>query len=117
MNKTLKKAIHWTPRVLSILFILFLSVFALDIFDMSLGIWGTIVGLFMHLIPNFLLIGILVVAWKWERIGGILFIVLGIVFTLFFQTYQNIMSFLLISGPVFLVGILFIVDWYIANKK
>ena len=48
MEIKINKFIYWTPRVLSILFLIFLALFSLDIFEMNLGFWGTIVGLFMH---------------------------------------------------------------------
>ena len=66
MNETLKQTMFWMPRVAGILFVLFLSLFALDIFEMQLGFWGTIVGLFMHLIPSILLAIALFIAWKRE---------------------------------------------------
>jgi len=47
MNKTTKQILFWTPRIAGILFVLFISLFALDIFDMQLGFWETIV-LFIH---------------------------------------------------------------------
>lgn len=50
------KYIFWTPRILSILFILFLAMFSLDIFEGNYGFWGTIVGLFMHNIPAMILL-------------------------------------------------------------
>ena len=43
-----------------------------------------------------------------QRIGGCLHIVIGIIFTLYFTTYTNIVSFMLISLPPILSGILFI---------
>ncbi len=74
MNKSLKQALFWTPRVTSILFVLFLSMFALDIFSMELGFWGTVIGLFMHLIPSIVLaIGILL-AWRWEWVGAVIYL-------------------------------------------
>jgi len=84
--------------------------FALDVFGEYSGI-ELLIGLFMHLIPTFVLIGILVLSWKYELIGGILFLILGIIFTIFFNTYEDIINFLLISFPVFLVGILFLLSW------
>ncbi len=74
MNKTLKQTLFWLPRIAGILFVLFLSMFALDIFELHLGFWGTIVGLLMHLIPSILLAIAIVVAWKWEWFGAALFI-------------------------------------------
>ena len=114
------KFLYWTPRILSILFILFLSIFALDIFDMDLGFWGTIVGLFMHLIPSFVLIILLVVAWKYEWVGGIAFISAGILYIILLlinpQLEWYMLSWsLIIAGPAFIVGILWILNW--KNKK
>ena len=106
----MKKILFWLPRILVILFALFLSIFALDIFGEGYGFWGTIVGLFMHLIPTFALIILLLIAWKWEIIGGILFILLGVFFTIFFDGYEELMQFLIVCFPVFLVGILFIMS-------
>jgi hypothetical protein len=103
------KLLCWFPRILGILFILFISMFALDVFG-EYSFPEILIALFMHLIPSFILIIILVVAWKWERIGGILYIMLSILFTLFFRTYQDIIVFLLISFPVLLTGILFILN-------
>jgi hypothetical protein len=36
MNKALKRFLFWTPRLAGILFILFISLFALDVFDTQL---------------------------------------------------------------------------------
>ncbi len=35
MNKTLKQTLFWTPRIAGILFVLFISLFAADVFDMQ----------------------------------------------------------------------------------
>ena len=51
MKKKINKFIYWTPRILAILFILFLAMFSLDIFEGNYGFLGTIAGLFMHNIP------------------------------------------------------------------
>ena len=71
MNKTLKQTLFWTPRLTGILFVLFISMFAFDVFDMQLGFWGTALALFMHLIPSILLTIAIVVAWKWEWVGAV----------------------------------------------
>ena len=73
MSNFSKRALFWTPRALSIAFIAFLSVFALDVFDEHLGFWQTALALAMHLIPVFVLIAVLVLAWRWEWIGAALF--------------------------------------------
>ena len=80
MNTGSKRALYWTPRVLCILFALFLSIFALDVFGEGYSVWDTIVALFMHLIPVYMVIAALLVAWRWEWVGAVLFIALGVLY-------------------------------------
>jgi len=110
------KILKWLPRILGILFICFISLFSFDVFG-EYGFPIVLVALFMHLIPSLVLAGILAVAWKWEKIGGILFLILGIVFTLFFHTYEDLIVFLIVSLPVFLIGILFLINSRRKNVK
>lgn len=83
---TMKKItiFYWLPRILGIVFILFLAIFALDVFIPGKTIPYYIVALFMHLIPNFVLAGMLFIAWKNEQIGGFLFLLAALFFTFFF---------------------------------
>lgn len=98
------------PKLLSILYITFISLFALDVFSAGFNWPGTAIALFIHLIPTFLLIACLAVAWKRGVIGGSLFLAVGILFTLWFTTYRRLDVFLLISGPLLLIGALFIIS-------
>jgi len=104
------------PRILAILYIAFISLFALDVFGEGHGVFGTMFALFMHLIPSFILIVCLVLAWKKPVIGGAIFVVMGIVFTFFFRTYREISVFLMISLPLLVVGALFFIDGMIPKK-
>ena len=114
----INKIMYWIPRMISIIFILFLSMFALDILGMELGFLGTIIGLFMHLIPSFILIGLLLIAWKYEKIGGYIFLILAVLFIVFFNLYREIFSFLLVGLPIILIGILFLLSAkYNKNKN
>ena len=110
MNKTLKQILFWTPRVAGILFILFLSLFALDIFDMQLGFWETIVGLLMHLIPSILLTIVIIIAWRWEWVGAALFIGWAVWYLTRAQG-EDWIAYALISGLPALIGLLFLAGW------
>jgi hypothetical protein len=110
MNKTLKNFLFWTPRIAGILFILFISLFALDIFDEQLGFWGTIVGLFMHLIPSILLTIALIIAWKWEWVGAVLFIGWAVWYVVFMQGFFWTV-YVIIAGLPALIGLLFLAGW------
>jgi len=90
----LSDVLFWAPRVLCILFIAFISMFAFDVFGEGYSVLETVVALFMHLIPSFVLAGLTILAWKKEKWGGIAFLVLGVIFTIFFDTYEDIVNFL-----------------------
>ena len=114
----MKNLLYWTPRVLVILFTAFISLFALDVFMEGYTFLETLIALFMHLIPTFLLIIVLIIAWRWERVGGLLFIGLGLLFLVWFggssgdEIAQNWFATLFMPGMMFLTGILFFADQY-----
>jgi prolipoprotein diacylglyceryltransferase len=115
---------HWLPRIICMLAILFVSMFALDAFDPELTLWKQIGDFLIHLIPSYIMIALLVIAWKWEYVGGIIFTVIGFVFcvSVFLLNYnrnhfsiaQSIISTLIVAVPFVLVGILFMMSH---NKK
>ena len=110
MEKKSKGWLFWTPGVLGIVFAGFISIFALDVFGEGYGFWETVVALFMHLIPTFLVLIALVVAWRWERVGGVLFVLLGVAYILMAYPSESLVAYLIISGPLILVGVLFLVS-------
>ena len=73
------------------------------------------------IIPSYILVALLIVAWKWEYIGGIIFIVIGLGFSpvVFIHNYNmnnsiwmSIGIILSITVPFVVVGVLFIVSHY-----
>jgi hypothetical protein len=123
--KKSKGAIFWIPRVICIIAIAFISMFALDAFQPGLSIWKQLQDFFMHMIPSFVLLAILIVSWKWELVGGILFTVVGIVLTpiIFYHNYamndsvwMSIGIVCTLTVPFFIAGVLFLIG-YKKNKK
>ena len=110
-----KKLLYWTPRILAILAILFMMVFSMDCFEM--GGKDALICLVMHNIPAFIIIIVLIVAWKWELIGGILFAVAFIAAGIFFNSFTGNPASLIVISPFLVVGILFIVDYYLYLRK
>ena len=117
--KTSIALFHWLPRVLCILVILFISMFALDAFKPGLTFWQQLYDFSIHLIPSFVLTAFLIVAWKWELVGGVLFILIGlglspIVFFLNYHRNHSLWISLGIIGiitiPFIIVGILFLLS-------
>jgi len=118
----ISRTIYWAPRILAIVFIAFVSLFALDIFGMNLGFWGTVLGLLMHLIPSFAMIIILIIAWKHEIVGAVAFIALGLAYILSLLMNPELEWYMLswaltIAGPAFITGILFLMNWKRKKKR
>ena len=115
-----KDFFFWLPRAICVVAILFVSMFALDSFDPHLTIWQQILGFLIHLIPSYVLIALLVVAWKWEYVGGILYILLGLGFgvAIFLLNYnrnhfsagQSLFDAAIIAFPFVLAGVLFVIS-------
>ena len=80
--------------------------FALDVFSEGYGFGETILALLIHLVPTFIVIISLVIAWRWEWVGAILFIAVAFFFLVSSGGESRV-----ISGPLFLIGILFLFNW------
>lgn len=112
MKGSPKQWLYWSPRVLCILFTLFISMFALDIFAEGYGFWETIVGLFMHLVPTWIILAALIIAWRWEWVGGIVFPAIGMFFAFRFGGPNNWLIYFVFLGLPLLIGALFLLDWW-----
>ncbi len=124
--KTSIKILYWTPRILCILAILFISLFALDSFGPGRTIWQQISAFLMHMVPSFVLLALLIVAWKWELVGGILFTLIGLGFSPFIFTHNyhmnnsvgmSLFTVLMINFPFMLVGVLFIISYFKKKRQ
>lgn len=110
MPITGKAVLFWTPRVLCLLFAGFLSIFALDVFQEGLSPLRTLAALAIHLIPVYLVLGALALAWRWEVAGSLLFAGLGVWYIVMAWGRFHWSAYVLISGPLFLLAGLFLAD-------
>jgi len=111
MNTTAKRTLFWTPRILCILFAMFLSMFALDVFDDGSGFWKTLLALLIHLTPVYLVVIALVLAWRWGWIGAVLFTALAVFYLVWAWGRMHWSAYVFISGPLALLGVLFLFNW------
>jgi hypothetical protein len=116
MSELSKRALFWTPRVLSMAYIAFLSLFALDVFGEGYGFWKTILAIVIHLAPSLVLVAVLILAWRWEWIGAALYAAAGMLYviTLLPQRISPAVKLnwsLTIAGPAFLVAAMFLANW------
>jgi len=124
--ETKVKVFHWLPRIVCILAILFVSAFALDSFAPGLTIWQQLGSFFMNLIPSFALTAFLIIAWKWELTGAIIFIITGIILSIlvYSKNYNRIHSVgkslaivAIIAIPFIIAGILFLISYLLKKKN
>jgi hypothetical protein len=103
--------IHWTPRVLTILFALFISMFAMDVFGEGRGFWETALALLMHLIPTIFIVAVLIASWRWPWIGGIIFPLLAALYVYWAWGKFPAQVYITMAGPLLLIAVLFLLDW------
>lgn len=125
--KTSTKALSWTARILCILAILFVSLFALDSFSSERSFMQNALAFLMHLIPTFVLLAALIIAWKWERTGGILMTIIGLALGIFvfvlnnkrpqFSIGQCLQNAMMVAAPFVLAGILFIISHFRKERE
>jgi hypothetical protein len=111
-----KRTLFWAPRGLSIIFIAFLSLFALDVFNGHSGLWQTLLALTMHLLPSFVLLVALILAWRWEWIGAALYGAAGLLYVTLtvsrpLPPATRLVWILTIAGPAFIIAGLFLANW------
>ncbi len=104
-----KRKFLLAARALSVLVACFLALFALDIFGEGLGFWEVLAGLFMHLIPSFVLAIMAFFSWNNPKAGAFGYLAVGLIFTFYFTTYDSLSSFATVSLPIFLISALFFV--------
>ena len=111
MNPIVRRTAFWTPRIICILFALFLVIFSFDIFEEAHGFWDIVVGLLMHNIPTFALFITLYFAWRREWIGTVVFTGLGLLYVWWAWGRFPLVNYFIIAGPLFLLAIMFLLNW------
>lgn len=109
-HTAMRIALYWAPRVLGIAFGLFVSLFALDSFDGPASVWVKLRHFAIHLIPVAVYGVVLVLAWRWEWVGTVVFAALGAVYVATMGRGHLDWN-LAIAGPLFLLAALFLAGW------
>jgi hypothetical protein len=95
---------------------MFLAMFSLDVISPELTLKQIIIGLFMHNIPVLLLLLVLIISWKYEMVGGVVFLLAGLLYIIMMAirlSWHTVLPWsLLIAGPAFFIGILFMINWF-----
>jgi hypothetical protein len=111
------KILLWFTRILAILSILILIPFTLDAFGGNEPVIRQILSFLKHNIPVFILIIALIIAWKYEIAGGMIFILLFIALGIYWDSFIGNSGSLILIIPYLLVGILFILHRILILKS
>lgn len=124
--KTSNNVLKWLPRIICLLAILFISMFALDSFSPNRTIMQNATEFGIHLIPSFILLVILIIAWNWELIGGILLTIAGLAWCTFVfvinlrrthSAWAGLMIMAMLGLPFVVAGILFISNHFRKKRE
>ncbi|MGC8760607.1 MAG: DUF7670 domain-containing protein [Bryobacteraceae bacterium] len=109
MAWTRKDWIVWTPRILSLFLIGFISLFALDVFTEARPWMEAAVAILVHLIPGLLLLGVLVLAWRRPWIGAAGYAAMALAYAVFARRHPGWVA--VISGPLLVTACIFWLSW------
>jgi hypothetical protein len=101
------KKLKFLAGALAIADALFLLLFSLDVLTSAGSFFEKLGGFILHSIPSILLAGALIFTWKKPKIAAIVYLIIGIAFTVFFKTYVMLDRVAIISLPPVLVAVLF----------
>jgi hypothetical protein len=100
--------------------------FAFDSFSPGNTLGQNLLALLIHLLPSIGLLILLLVAWKWELIGGIIFTLAGIAWSIFVYMInfkrtgsagKALFVVLTLALPMIITGILLIMNHYKTKIK
>jgi hypothetical protein len=130
--------IRWVARILCILGIVFIAMWASEAVEGKVGLGRQIRGFLMAppFLMSVLLIVILIIAWKRELVGGILMGLIGLATATYvsISSYHRLLPmaskgyrsvrmaqalnfFVVISLPLIIVGVLFIISYLLHRPK
>ena len=101
--------LRWSPRILGILVCAFLSAFSFDAFSGHQSLAQSLPEFARHVAPVLLPLGVVALSWRWAWVGGVVFTVLAAAYAYFARDHASWV--LVIAGPLFVVGVLFLLSW------
>ncbi len=110
-NKSIQKFIFHSPRLLAVLFAIFLIFQASMVFNESmLSFWEQLIKFIVKLLLPIIVIASLVVAWRKNHLGGMIFITLGIGFVLVGWNSFTMARLFFAGGIMTFIGVLFLLN-------
>jgi len=105
----------WLPRIAAILYAAFLSLFALDVFTEGKGSVKILLALGIHLIPSLALVVLILVAWRREWIGAVVFALLAGTYIAMNLAHKQWIA--AIAWPMVLISFFYLLAWIYSKKS
>ena len=103
----------WSPRILGIAVSLFIGMFALDAFSPGKPLFQALADFAIHLIPTIVLLALVGVSFRREWVGGVAFVGLAVLYATTMALPRGHVDWVfIISGPLLIVGALFLWNWF-----
>ena len=112
INPGLSNFLYYTPRIAGILMIIFVSLFALDVFTEGGNFWEQLLGFVIHAAPSIILAILMFFAWRKPVIGFIIFGLAAVFFLRFvFDADFGPSNFIMFVAPLAMISGLFWINW------
>lgn len=108
----MRSLLHWAPRILALVFTVWIASFALDVFGEHSG-FRLAEALGMHLLPAAVLLAASLLGWRWSAAGTAAFLLLAAAYVGLVGFARPWGWYAFVSGPALLVGLLFLADWLV----
>jgi len=113
----MKHSLFWIPRVLMVIYILFISLFALDAFDPRYSLSEKLISFMIQIAPSVLLALVLFFAWKRPLVGAVGFFGMSVFFTILVHGPSAGIGFYILVIPAFIGSILFLLERIRTNRR
>ncbi|MBN2860422.1 MAG: hypothetical protein JXK93_09190 [Sphaerochaetaceae bacterium] len=106
----MKRLLFWLTRGLMVVYILFISLFALDSFDSAYSTSQQLISFMIHIAPSVLLAVTLFFAWKRPLVGAAGFLVMSVFFTILVHGPSGGIGFYILVIPALIGSFMFCVE-------
>lgn len=108
--------LFWLPRILSSVFVVFLSLFALDVFNEYSGP-AAVTPFLINLIPALILLLVVIVSWRHELVGVLAFLAFSFIYVSNVGLDKHWSWYVAIPLPSAIVSILFLLSWIKKKRR
>lgn len=119
--KSSRKIFLWAPRLLLIVFALFLVVFSFDVFEEGKSALEIGIGFVVHNIPSLVLGLVVFAAWRREWVGAAACLALAAAWIVWgwerFPLPAYLLTYLFTPGPLILIAVLYAANWQLRRRS